>query len=181
MVESHWASSPVKTSVTGGRTVEYGCEPSTDSGEMMDPPGTGVVHSAVQSRFGGQSRGRTWVAGVVQVTLSCKGVRSRPATLDRRSLRLPMDALLGSAPLMSLIHCSRIQKGAPIFVLEAEHTLNVHGRCRFRQRVQDTGLGEESSSTTLAQRIASHATRDRRQSSQLENCIRRVAMPPCMA
>jgi hypothetical protein len=49
-------------------------------------------------------------------------------------------------------------------------TLNVQARFRFRQRVQ----GADSIPATLRQLCASHATRDLRHSSQLENWVRRV-------
>lgn len=49
-------------------------------------------------------------------------------------------------------------------------TLNVQARFRFRQRVQ----GADDIPAALRRLCASHATRDLRHSSQLENWVRRV-------
>lgn len=59
--------------------------------------------------------------------------------------------------------------------------MNVHGFLLLRHLEHETEQGSESpSSRSLARAAASHATRDLRHSSQLENWVRRVTSSLCI-
>jgi hypothetical protein len=102
-------------------------------------------------------------------------------------------ALLGTLPFASLIHCRNAPTGqhcvyCTVFFFRTHtkegheaRTLNVHDRDRLMQRVHDgdRAAAPLSGSPVLPRDMASQETRDRRHSSQLEYCMRRVTAP-CM-
>jgi hypothetical protein len=78
--------------------------------------------------------------------------------------------------LASWIHYTQWSGLLPLRELVVELTLNVQALSRFRQRVQ----GAADLPAVLRRLWESHATRDLRHSSQLENWVRRVTTRVCI-